>query len=80
MVCFIFPNYVKVNVLVVPPTLIFKFVPSYQMSPSLGEVGAVPFLILKLDLVVEEPVMSTFAVGVETPNPFVALVGSTNKP
>jgi hypothetical protein len=36
------PFYVNVNVFVVPPTLNFTSVPSYHISPSVGDVGATP--------------------------------------
>ena len=40
------------NVLVTPPILIFISVPSNQISPLTGEVGAVPLGILKEALAV----------------------------
>lgn len=48
-----------VKVLVEPPMYILIFVPSCQMSPSLGEVGAVPERIRRdAALVVDAPTSS----------------------
>ena len=61
--------YVNVNVLVVPPWRILMLVPSYQMSPSFGEVGAVPERRRREARAVVAAAKSARAVGPDWPMP-----------
>ena len=57
------------TVLVTPPIRILRLVPSNQMSPSLGEVGAVPERRRRDADAVVAPNTSSNADGVELPDP-----------
>ena len=59
----------SVKVLVTAPTRIFRLVPSYQMSPSFGDVGAVPERRRSVALVAVDAGASRAAVGVDVPMP-----------
>jgi hypothetical protein len=48
----------KANVLVVEPNLNFKLVPSYHISPSVGDEGAVPEVIRNEGVLVVEAVVT----------------------